>query len=858
MRAYFFPWLVLGAFALSASTSAIAVTVESTFIVRPENPLYSNPANWSPPQVPDNSSETSYNVTVRDVTVTADIDATISNFIFTGGSAIQVEANLTVTGTTLNIATTLSIPILVNSAPLARDATFDAGFLSTFSNDTLTGKYWICAAKNTVAALKFNGANVVKLQNAELSLVCAGGARILDEQGHDGMRNLEEIDSASWLTLSGQDFISGATFSNYGRLILSASFDGPGTTFTIPGAFTNFDPATHTLNGGIFQLENNFGVTTPLILRFNGADIVTNAASISIAPPGAIEDLAGNDALRNFSRNTATGEFALIGHDFTTGGDFTNDGRLLLFYSIFKVTGALTNWNPSTATLTGGTYDIPGGIVKFNGADIVHNAAAIWLARSGRIEDENGNDGLRHFTDNQAGGTFRVGLDYSFSASGDFTNAGTVGIESFEIAPIPLPDPGLFTVPPGHHYQQSAGETRVDGRLNADLTTISGGILSGFGLIHGDVFLGQGTLHPGNGLTIDGSLSLSATSHFVATVGRINNDHMSVAGATSLAGELVIEIASEFPIGSADTFTILTSSSPLTGSFSNIASGGRLTSIDGHGSFRVTYAGNAITLSGFEGVPPSAQLLNISTRAFVSTGNHAVIGGFIISGTEPKRAIVRGIGPSLAKVGVGGSLQDPKLELRGSTGALIAANDNWKDTQQSEIEATGLAPREDAESAIVVTLAPGAYTIILRGQNDLVGVGLVEVYDLGMASKLANISTRGFVDPDNVMIAGFIAGGGLGDDEIVLRAIGPDLQSAGVPDPLPDPTLELRDQNGVLIVANDDWVADTVVGLLGLTPNRLENSVLRVTLTPGSYTAIARGKSNDSGTALVEVYDLHR
>ncbi len=855
MRAPLFPQLVLGVFALAASTSAIAETVESTFILRPENPLYSNPANWLPPQVPNNSGETNYNITVRDTSFTGDIDATVSNFVFAGGSSIQVEANLTVTGTTLNIATTRSIPILVNSATLARDATFDAGSLSTFSNGILTGKYWIGADENTLSALKFNGANVVKLQNAELSLL-GSGAHILDEQGHDGISNLEEIDGPSWLTISAQDFVTGASFSNQGRLILSASFDGPGTTFTIPGAFTNFDSATHTLTGGNYELENSFGVTTPLILRFSGADIVSNAATLFIQLNGAIEDLAGNDALRNFSHNTATGDFILGGHNFTTGGDFTNDGRLRMLYSIFTVTGALTNWNSSTATLTGGTYDLAGGVVRFGGADILHNAAAISLTNSGRIEDENGDDGLRHFADNQAGGTFTVGVDYSFFAPGDFTNAGTVEMVSFEVTIIPAPIPGLFTVPSGHNYQQTGGETRVNGRLDADLTTISGGILSGFGLIHGDVFLGAGTLHPGNGLTIDGDLSLSSTSHFVAGVGRIYNEHLSVGGATSLAGELMIEIG-DFPIGSADTFTILTSASPLTGSFSNVASGGRLVSIDGHGSFRVTSTGNAITLSDFAGVPPTAQLLNISTRAFVSTGNHAVIGGFIITGQEQKRAIVRGIGPSLVKGGVGGSLQDPKLELRSSTGALIAANDNWKDTQQGEIEATGLAPHEDAESAIVVTLDPGTYSVILRGQSDLTGVGLVEVYDLGMTSKLANISTRGFVDPDNVMIAGFIAGGGAGDDQVVLRAIGPDLQNAGVPDPLPDPTLELRDNNGMLMAANDDWETDTIVGILGLSPQHFEDSVLRVTLPPGTYTAIARGKGNDHGTALVEVYDLH-
>ena len=130
-----------------------------------------------------------------------------------------------------------------------------------------------------------------------------------------------------------------------------------------------------------------------------------------------------------------------------------------------------------------------------------------------------------------------------------------------------------------------------------------------------------------------------------------------------------------------------------------------------------------------------------------------MIGGFIITGTGPKNVIVRGIGPSLTAFGVPGALADPILEVHDAA-TILATNDDWRDTQESEIEATGLAPSDDRESAIFMSLDPGSYTAILSGANLSTGVGLVEVYDLDQSagSKLANISTRGFVDTgDNVM-----------------------------------------------------------------------------------------------------------
>ena len=276
--------------------------------------------------------------------------------------------------------------------------------------------------------------------------------------------------------------------------------------------------------------------------------------------------------------------------------------------------------------------------------------------------------------------------------------------------------------------------------------------------------------------------------------------------------------------------------------------------------------GTTVTASGDNGVvyklvPVPTQPLNISTRLRVQTGENAMIGGFIVTGSEQKRVIVRAIGPSLANVA--GALADPVLELRGPDGSLVASNDNWTETQQTEIEATGVAPTNGLESAIVVTLPATAHTAIVTGKDDTSGIGLVEVYDLDQLadSRLANISTRGFVETgDNVMIAGVIVGGGSANSRVVIRAIGPSLSQDGVANPLADPTLELYDGNGTLVATNDDWEDNNAeaaeITTVGLAPQNDAESAMITDLGPGLHTAIVAGKDNSTGVGLVEVYHL--
>lgn len=272
------------------------------------------------------------------------------------------------------------------------------------------------------------------------------------------------------------------------------------------------------------------------------------------------------------------------------------------------------------------------------------------------------------------------------------------------------------------------------------------------------------------------------------------------------------------------------------------------------------------TTSGIRLLPTvstgSANLANISTRVAVQTGDFVLIGGFIISGSEAKTVIIRAIGPSLTSAGVANALQDPFLELHGEpNNGVIVSNDNWQSAPNSSDVPQGFRPADMRESVILTTLQPGSYTAIVSGSNKTSGVGLVEVYDLAAtaSSRLANVSTRGFVQTgDNVMIGGFIAQGGDGISQIVVRAIGPSLTTFGVSNALANPTLELRDGNGAMIRSNDNWKDNqqTALQATGLAPSNDFESAILATVTAGNYTAIVRGVNNSTGVALVEVYDL--
>jgi hypothetical protein len=608
--------------------------------------------------------------------------------------------------------------------------------------------------------------------------------------------------------------------------------------------------------------------------------MVTIPEAVFVDIPISITSLTTNAAGSLTVKDTAdaTGSFMVS----TT---LDNEGLLWVYNSDFESHGTFTNFDSGSGTLTGGSYLLQGfdlsaseprtATLEFTNANIVTNSASLTLTNHAQIVDQQRRDGLRNFATNSASGTFEVGPGFIFASIGTFNNAGTLIVDAAipEVNGFPIAA-GSFSIPSGRQYLQTAGATTINGALTADLTDIQSGSFSLGGTINGLVTIEAATFTPtGQSATITSNLTLESTSTLqfsIPTQSTIIDGTFTSTEFDQLTGNgeitlgncaLAVQVGNGYPISSHSTFNILTVDGTLGGRFNNVSSGSRLTTLDGQGSFLVSLSGQTVQLSDFQTEPPAAQFANLSTRGEVLTGDNVLIGGFILNGTEDKDVLLRALGPSLADQGISNPLPDPTLELHDSTGALVASNNNWKDTQEFAIESTGIPPTNDLESALVTTLTPGSYTVIIRGNAGGVGTALVEVYDLSsnVDSTLSNLSTRGFVDGANPLIGGFIASFNDGNTTMIARAIGPDLANRGVANPLPDPMLEVRDVNGNLVGSNDDYVpgSDAIIDLDGLAPADPLESAIRLTLAPGNYTALVLAKSGDSGTALVELYDLY-
>ena len=290
----------------------------------------------------------------------------------------------------------------------------------------------------------------------------------------------------------------------------------------------------------------------------------------------------------------------------------------------------------------------------------------------------------------------------------------------------------------------------------------------------------------------------------------------------------------------------------------------------------INTSGDVVFIGGVI-LPPRPQLRNISTRGVVMDGDKVLIGGFMLRGVDSKSVLIRGLGPSLSVNGVplANRMANPTIKLmQGST--ELAQNNDWRSDQQTEIAATGLPPEFDTEAALVRTLAPGDYSVILGGADNTTGLGLVEIYDLDYSrlAAFANISTRGLVEPgDHALIGGIIIQPPANPPanlpqvmpstvRVIVRAIGPSMNVNGQPVPgrLADPTLDLYDANGSTVFSNDDWVNSLQMSEIiasGLAPTDPKESAIIGNFAPGSFTAVVRGAGGTSGIALVEAYELN-
>jgi hypothetical protein len=447
------------------------------------------------------------------------------------------------------------------------------------------------------------------------------------------------------------------------------------------------------------------------------------------------------------------------------------------------------------------------------------------------------------------------GASIASSFGGGIVSTSGSGVVGNSGGTIISQDGGSLKVPPNAHaltsavgYTQEAGETDLTAITIVGPVTINGGSVTGSGVVNGNLTNNSGFVSPGHSagvIQVSGDFSQGPNGTLimeVASADPANNDSLEVGGTCNLGGKLDVRVLNANQLNNPTVVEPIIFGE-LVGNFDSVSANTQLTALTN--TLRLSVDP---TIAG----PQPGQPLNISTRMSVQTGDNVLIGGFIITGSAPKKVIIRAIGPSLP---VEGKLTDPTLEVHASDGSVVF-NNNWRDTQEQEIIDSTVAPTNDQESAIVATLPPGAHTAIVRGNNGETGVGLVEVYDLDSTapSKLANISTRGQVlTGNNVMIGGFIVGG-TEPTRVLIRAIGPSLPTAGK---LEDPVLELHDFNGSTIT-NDNWreTQESEIVATTIPPTNDNESAILATLTPGPYTAIVRGKNDTTGVALVEAYNL--
>ena len=630
-----------------------------------------------------------------------------------------------------------------------------------------------------------------------------------------------------------------STFMLYSGIVLRV--DNGGTIASDAGALQLSGNGTR-YAGGV-----NFNAATGALIDVAPAN-ATDSATVLFTGPVAGINTGGTVRLNKGWIGTVSGTG---GTTFNFGGDtFQWQGGAIRSTAADPFINAGTINVTGTPALLGNGFTNQGTIIQ-SGPGVLNlpYGTAFTNAPTGIFDLRNdlgltligGGGGRPPFTN---AGTFQKSISSGTATiDPDFVNAGTILVSSGTLQ---------FS-----HFHQTGGIMDLNGGdiSSGNDIVLDGGSLTGSGTIMGTVRNNSGTVVPGHSpgtISISGNYSQGASGTLNLEIGGrtagTQFDQLAVAGQASLSGTLNVTLINGFRPNVGDVFQIIPN-----GSFSGAFAAVNTTGFTG----QVNYAAGAITITVLT-VPDIP--LNIATRLRVNPDPNQLIGGVIITGTEPKKVLIRAIGPSLSSF-FSGALADPTLELyQGST--LLESNDNWRDTNQTAIEATGIAPTNDLESAILRTVAPGAYTAIVRGKAGSSGIGLVEVYDLDQTakSKLANIATRGFVDTDdNVMIGGFIVGGnGQANGRAVIRAIGPSLGAVGITNALQDPTLELHDANGSTLMVNDDWQSSqqAEIEATGLAPTDVRESAMVTSLPDGNYTAIVRGKNNTTGVAVVEVYSV--
>jgi len=420
-------------------------------------------------------------------------------------------------------------------------------------------------------------------------------------------------------------------------------------------------------------------------------------------------------------------------------------------------------------------------------------------------------------------------------------------------------------VPPGASVVLNGGAAT----FQCATITVQGTVSLGSAVhgIAGDVVIAAGGVLQGNSAVFNVGGNWTNAGTFTAGTGTVNFGDGCSAAAATLSGVTTFNNLS-FTSASGRSFVVPTGASVnIAGALTLSGLGSPINILSANPSLpafvtvlptgTLSRSNTTLGTNVFLYPPNPARLANISTRMQVLTGDNVMIGGFIVGGLQPKQVVVRARGPSLLAAGIAGPLPNPVLQLL-SGASLIASNDDWGTAANAAaITASGFAPSNASESAILATLTPGAYTAIVSGLAGSTGVGIVEVFELDQIhAPLSNISTRGQVlTGDNVMIAGFIIQGD-SPQTVIVRARGPSLAAFGIANPLANPVLQVF-AGASLVGANDDWAGGLDAGTIqaaGFAPSNALESALRLTLAPGAYTVVVSGNAGGTGVAIVEVF----
>ena len=423
--------------------------------------------------------------------------------------------------------------------------------------------------------------------NAANITLTGAGSQIIDFGGNNVLANLATNAAGAMFTLGAmRSFTTAGNFTNNGTLVV-----GAGDKFKVNGNLTNFSGTT--LTGGVYKVSGT--------LQFNGANIVTNAANITLN--GAHSQILSNtnaNALANFATNAAGANFTLgPSRSFTTAGNFTNNGsRSLVIGSgdTFDVNGNLSNF--SGTTLAGGTYNLT-GTLQFNNANIVSNAANIILTGpTAKIVSQSAANALTNFANNT--GSFTMSGAAALSTSGgNFTNSGMFTISSG----------ATFTVGgSGFNFTQSGGTTTVDGTLQGAASgtlSLNAGSLFGGGTL-GYAVVDGSTITPGDSsaktgiLSVGNTYSQNSTGALDISIGGntagTQYDELKVSNSATLNGTLNISLINHFTPTIGSTFDILNASS-LLGMFSTVNG----LSINGSEHFSISYNGTEVVLTVVSG-----------------------------------------------------------------------------------------------------------------------------------------------------------------------------------------------------------------------------------------------------------------